>query len=247
MWQADARTCPLAAPLSASRCPYYLHAGPGGGPAALPLDAVHLPVWAAVGVQLAGTEPHAAAQPEDPLALRARFHGRQPGRRAGRAKQVRPGLGGRRGLGALGNPGLLGAKACNPAALLACACWTCWTDLCLPLCLPGCRGQIRFLRKGPQRCQVKLTISYEVPSAMAPFASVSGGGWGSTDCHTHCLVWHVEGSTLLSSVQTTTAVAPPNPAPPSQLLNPVVEGILQADMVRFKDYAAAHLANTKAA
>lgn len=31
-----------------------------------------------------------------------------------------------------------------------------------------------------------------------------------------------------------------------QLLNPVVEGILQADMVRFKDYAAAHLANTKA-
>ncbi|KAI7844181.1 hypothetical protein COHA_002316 [Chlorella ohadii] len=64
------------------------------------------------------------------------------------------------------------------------------------------RGQIRFLRKGPQRCQVKLTISYEVPSAMAPFAS---------------------------------------------LLNPVVEGILQADMVRFKDYAAAHLANTKAA
>lgn len=38
-----------------------------------------------------------------------------------------------------------------------------------------CRGQIRFLKKGPQRCQVKLTISYEVPSAMAPFASVSGG------------------------------------------------------------------------
>lgn len=38
------------------------------------------------------------------------------------------------------------------------------------------RGQIRFLRKGPQRCQVKLTISYEVPSAMAPFASVRGVG-----------------------------------------------------------------------
>lgn len=36
------------------------------------------------------------------------------------------------------------------------------------------------------------------------------------------------------------------PSPPVQLLNPVVEGILQADMVRFKDYAAAHLANTKA-
>lgn len=36
------------------------------------------------------------------------------------------------------------------------------------------------------------------------------------------------------------------PSPHAQLLNPVVEGILQADMVRFKDYAAAHLANTKA-
>ena len=48
---------------------------------------------------------------------------------------------------------------------------------------PAChRGQIRFVRKGPQRCSVKLTISYEVPGAMAPFASVSraghsGGPW----------------------------------------------------------------------
>jgi len=38
----------------------------------------------------------------------------------------------------------------------------------------ACRGQIRFLRKGPDRCTVKLTISYEVPGPMAPFASVSG-------------------------------------------------------------------------
>lgn len=35
------------------------------------------------------------------------------------------------------------------------------------------RGQIRFMKKGPDSCSVKLTISYEVPSAMAPFANVS--------------------------------------------------------------------------
>lgn len=34
------------------------------------------------------------------------------------------------------------------------------------------RGQIRFLRKGAERCTVKLTISYEVPGVMAPFASL---------------------------------------------------------------------------
>jgi uncharacterized membrane protein len=62
------------------------------------------------------------------------------------------------------------------------------------------RGQIRFLRKGPQRCTVKLTISYEVPSAMAPFAS---------------------------------------------LLTPIVEGILQADMQRFADYALKHQAGAQ--
>ena len=35
------------------------------------------------------------------------------------------------------------------------------------------RGQIRFMRKGPQKCAVKLTISYEVPNVLAPFANVS--------------------------------------------------------------------------
>lgn len=42
------------------------------------------------------------------------------------------------------------------------------------------------------------------------------------------------------------------PSPPSapalllQLLTPVVEGILQADMQRFADYAVKHMASTKA-
>jgi len=35
------------------------------------------------------------------------------------------------------------------------------------------QGQIRFIRKGQNKCSVKLTISYEVPSVMAPFGSVS--------------------------------------------------------------------------
>jgi uncharacterized membrane protein len=34
------------------------------------------------------------------------------------------------------------------------------------------QGQIRFLRKGSDTCAVKLTISYEVPSVLAPFANV---------------------------------------------------------------------------
>lgn len=32
------------------------------------------------------------------------------------------------------------------------------------------RGQIRFYRKGPAACTVKLTISYEVPDILAPLA-----------------------------------------------------------------------------
>ena len=35
------------------------------------------------------------------------------------------------------------------------------------------RGQIRFMKKEPGKCSVKLTISYEVPNVLAPFASVS--------------------------------------------------------------------------
>ncbi|GAB4818793.1 hypothetical protein N2152v2_005839 [Parachlorella kessleri] len=34
------------------------------------------------------------------------------------------------------------------------------------------RGQIRFFRKGPSTCTVKITISYEVPGVLAPFASL---------------------------------------------------------------------------
>jgi uncharacterized membrane protein len=35
------------------------------------------------------------------------------------------------------------------------------------------RGQIRFVKRGAGATSVALTISYEVPSALAPFASVS--------------------------------------------------------------------------
>ena len=34
------------------------------------------------------------------------------------------------------------------------------------------RGQIRFYRKSATTCAVKLTISYELPDALAPFGSV---------------------------------------------------------------------------
>lgn len=34
------------------------------------------------------------------------------------------------------------------------------------------QGQIRFLKKSEGTCAVKLTISYEVPNALAPFANV---------------------------------------------------------------------------
>jgi uncharacterized membrane protein len=34
------------------------------------------------------------------------------------------------------------------------------------------RGQIRFARRGPGACSVRLSISYEVPGPLAPFASL---------------------------------------------------------------------------
>lgn len=37
----------------------------------------------------------------------------------------------------------------------------------------SCRGQVRFYKKGPNACTVKLTITYEVPGPLTPFASVS--------------------------------------------------------------------------
>ena len=44
----------------------------------------------------------------------------------------------------------------------------------------GCRGQVRFYKKGPSACSVKLTITYEVPGPLEPFASVSAKAicWG---------------------------------------------------------------------
>lgn len=71
--------------------------GAGRRPPPLALDAVHLPVQPAVGVQLAGAQHDAAAQPEDPLAQRAGQRGRLAGRRAGDPKPVRGGGGGRVG------------------------------------------------------------------------------------------------------------------------------------------------------
>jgi uncharacterized membrane protein len=35
------------------------------------------------------------------------------------------------------------------------------------------RGQIRFYRKSPSSCAVKLTISYELPDVLVPFGNVS--------------------------------------------------------------------------
>ena len=35
------------------------------------------------------------------------------------------------------------------------------------------KGQIRFVRRGPEACSVTLTISYEVPDVLVPFANVS--------------------------------------------------------------------------
>lgn len=59
------------------------------------------------------------------------------------------------------------------------------TETAVPACMSTCcchppitgveianRGQIRFVRKGPQACSVTLTISYEVPDVLAPFAEV---------------------------------------------------------------------------
>lgn len=40
------------------------------------------------------------------------------------------------------------------------------------------RGQIRFIRRGPSACSVSLTISYEVPQILVPFANVSGATVG---------------------------------------------------------------------
>lgn len=124
--------------------------------------------------------------------------------------------------------------------LAACAC-----DMYLPGLVSGaeevrirlslsCRGQIRFARKGEGRCTVKLTISYEVPSVLAPFASVSRGNraLSVSQAVLQLLCILVNGRHSL--------INPPLPfrmVPALQLLRPVVEGILQTDMRRFAEYA----------
>ncbi len=39
---------------------------------------------------------------------------------------------------------------------------------------PSCSGQIRFVKRSPTSCFITLTISYEVPNVLAPFANVRG-------------------------------------------------------------------------
>lgn len=108
------------------------------------------------------------------------------------------------------------------------------------------RGQIRFVRKGPQRCSVKLTISYEVPSAMAPFASV-----GAVCQLTGCGAARDDASDLSelpvcgAQRQRQTSPLSGTPHSYSQLLTPIVEGILQTDMQRFADYALKHRASAQ--
>ncbi|GIL45246.1 hypothetical protein Vafri_2539 [Volvox africanus] len=55
------------------------------------------------------------------------------------------------------------------------------------------RGQIKFVRKSPESCNITLIISYEVPDVLVPFANA---------------------------------------------LTPLVEGIIQKDMERFREYVA---------
>lgn len=110
-------------------------------------------------------------------------------------------------------------------------------------------GQIRFLKKGPQRCTVKLTISYEVPSVLAPFASVRGvlvHAWGAA-------VGAVERQLAAPAARLTPWLLTPLPSHPApchrstpQLLTPVVESILQKDMQRFAEYALQHQASMQA-
>ncbi|GLI66052.1 hypothetical protein VaNZ11_009767 [Volvox africanus] len=64
------------------------------------------------------------------------------------------------------------------------------------------RGQIKFVRKSPDSCNITLIISYEVPDVLVPFANA---------------------------------------------LTPLVEGIIQKDMERFREYVAAQATEKAAA
>eukprot|EP00798_Chlamydomonas_sp_ICE-L_P016204 gene16204-22368_t len=50
----------------------------------------------------------------------------------------------------------------------------CWVSEPGSTSMPGVelasRGQIKFVRKGADACNITLTISYEVPNILAPFA-----------------------------------------------------------------------------
>lgn len=117
----------------------------------------------------------------DPLAVGAGVCGGQPGVGAGAAEQVSKGSCASDNHGIPESSGLYCKHAfrCGAGWLGAAsgALLTAMLGASLlrsPRC--ACRGQIRFFRKGQGQCTVKLTISYEVPSVLAPFANVSGGG-----------------------------------------------------------------------
>jgi len=89
------------------------------------------------------------------------------------------------------------------------------------------QGQIRFLKKAEDACAVKLTISYEVPGVLAPFANVCTMFCCCCCC---CLFGCVVMIIIPSSSSSSSCVC-------VQLLTPVVEGILQQDMDRFAAFA----------
>ncbi len=63
------------------------------------------------------------------------------------------------------------------------------------------KGQIRFQRKGPSACKITLTISYEVPDALAPFANVSGTRkGGESACTWLAASMDVDGATVSSQL-----------------------------------------------
>ena len=151
-------------------------AGAGGRPSHVALDAVLVPVRAAVGVQLAGPEPGSHAAPEDPLAQRARQ--RQPGRRAGG-----------------GQPGADPVPA---------------------------TGRRRVQRQADHQLRGAGAHGALCKRARDELVCVCGGGG-----------LPVPSSRLCWSHRAPPAAA----APATQLLTPVVEGVLQADMQRFAAFA----------
>jgi hypothetical protein len=125
--------------------------------------------------------------------------------------------------------------------------------------LPGLnianRGQIRFVRRGPAACSVALSISYEVPEMLVPFANVrrlerlQRGPAAAGGPAKHPARRPPPPPQALATRRP--PPTPPEPTPPSphtphptltphptpQAVTPLVEGIIGKDMERFRDYA----------